>query len=286
MSHFVSECWQLFVEMPVPILVSILIWVVIYLLNAVSFGLMLPAGRKPVDSDGVPSISLLRVTIAGYALNYITPFGLLGGEPYRIWYLKRYMPVSESAWSVGLYAAMHVTSHFVFWLIAIIAGIEVLSDTISVWSFTLAVVVVCNATLWFSHYRKIGVSVTFLSLSVDLLSRIVGVFEYWLFMHTVGLGNATFCDAFLVVAISSLFANILFFSPLQAGTREAGITLALALLYGGGVEAAANPDYIALGVTISLATRVREFFWIAVGCALVGGNPLRWIRRNPKPLTE
>lgn len=259
MSHFVSECWQLFVEMPVPIVLSILIWACVYLLNTVSFACVLP---------GVSQWNLLRVTIAGYALNYITPFGLLGGEPYRVWYLKRFMPTSQAAWGVGLYATMHVASHFVLWIIALVLGIDTFMHVVSYCPFMIAAVVVCGITAWLSYKRQIGVWTTLRSLFAEFLSRVVGVLEYWLLMHAAGLDQATFVDAYLVVAISSLVANILFFSPMQAGTREAGITLALALLYGGGAEAVMEPRYIALGVTISLATRIRELVWIGIGLAI------------------
>lgn len=256
MSHFVSECWRLFIEMPVPIVASILVWAVVYLLNSVSFALVLP---------GVPRWSLLRATVTGYALNYITPFGLLGGEPYRVMVLKRYMPTSQAAWGVGLYATMHVASHFVLWILAIVLGLDMFLQVVSYLPFVIAALLVCAVTVWLSYKRRVGVWTTVRSLAAEFLSRVVGVLEYWMLMRAAGIYEASFLDAYMVVAISSLVANILFFSPLQAGTREAGITLALALLYGGGAEAAVQPDYIALGVTISLATRVRELVWITIG---------------------
>lgn len=268
MSHFVSECWQLIVDMPFPILASIAVWAVVYLLNMLSFALVLPAVRQEDGVCHVPRINLLRVTVAGYAFNYITPFGLLGGEPYRVWYLKRYMPSSQAAWSVGLYASMHVASHFVFWIIALIFWMDMFFNVVSFLPFILALIAVGCVTAWLSYKRHIGLYTTIRSLFVEFLSRVVGVLEYWMLMHAAGLNEATFFDAYLVVAISSLVANILFFSPMQAGTREAGITLALALLYGGGAEAAVQPEYIVLGVTISLATRIRELVWIAVGFAI------------------
>lgn len=259
MSQFVSECWQLFSEMPLAILAAVSIWLGVYLLNALSFWCVLPR---------VPARSVFSAVVAGYALNYITPFGLLGGEPYRIWYLKRYMPASQAAWSVGLYASMHIASHFVFWLLALVVGFDVFPEDTVTLPLVLTGVAVLGVTLWLSYRRRVSVRMSFMSLVTEFLSRLFAVLEYWVFMSAVGIGDATFTSAFLVVAISSLVANILFFSPLQAGTREAGITLALALLYGGGLSATTDPHYIALGVTISLATRIREGLWIIVGLLL------------------
>lgn len=268
MSHFVNECWQLIVEMPVPILLSILVWAVVYMLNTVSFAFVLPAEQSAAGVTRVPVHSLMRVIVAGYALNYITPFGLLGGEPYRVWYLKQYMPTSQAAWSVGMYATMHVASHFVLWIIALLLGMDIFFNVVSFLPFIIVVIAVVAITSWLSYKRRIGISTTIRSLLAEFLSRLVGVFEYWMLMRAAGLLEASFLDAYMVVAISSLVANILFFSPMQAGTREAGVTLALALLYGGGPESAIQPEYIAIGVTISLATRIRELVWIAVGCMI------------------
>ena len=57
----------------------------------------------------------------------------------------------------------------------------------------------------------------------------------------------------------SLFTNILFFSPMQIGTREGGFALALKTL--------SLPA--GLGIYVSLVTRVRELFWIGVGILLM-----------------
>jgi hypothetical protein len=56
-------------------------------------------------------------------------------------------------------------------------------------------------------------------------------------------------------------SNVLFFSPLQVGTREGGILLALQYLLTG--------QLLPVALTLSFATRIREFCWIAVGLAIM-----------------
>ena len=80
-------------------------------------------------------------------------------------------------------------------------------------------------------------------------------------MQALGYSSFGYADALLVVAFCSLFANILFFSPMQIGTREGGILLALQYLLTG--------HLLPVALTISFATRIREFFWIAVGLAIM-----------------
>ena len=58
---------------------------------------------------------IFRLTITGYALNYATPVGGLGGEPYRIMELSKDIGNQRAASSVILYAMMHIFAHFWLW---------------------------------------------------------------------------------------------------------------------------------------------------------------------------
>ncbi len=92
------------------------LWLPIYMMNAWAWRIII------CDGSSVP-ISFWRVlkyTISGYALNYVTPVGLLGGEPYRIMELTPYVGKAKAASSVILYAMMHIFSHFWFWLFGVV----------------------------------------------------------------------------------------------------------------------------------------------------------------------
>jgi uncharacterized protein (TIRG00374 family) len=62
-------------------------------------------------------LRMFRLTISGYAINYITPFMALGGEPYRILAIKDELGTKKATSSVLTYVMMHVLSHFVFWIL-------------------------------------------------------------------------------------------------------------------------------------------------------------------------
>ncbi len=88
------------------------IWLVIYGINALAWSCTINgtgAGGK------VSFWRILKLTITGYALNYATPVGGLGGEPYRIMALSRDVDKRQATSSVILYAMMHVFAHFIFW---------------------------------------------------------------------------------------------------------------------------------------------------------------------------
>lgn len=93
----------------------VLLWVFIYLLNTCSWRKIIADGKTPK----VPFLQLYKMTVAGFALNYATPLGLMGGEPYRIMALSPYVGKKKAASSVILYVMMHIFSHFCFWLTSI-----------------------------------------------------------------------------------------------------------------------------------------------------------------------
>lgn len=278
---------------------------VVYILNAVSWATII--GAWPMQKKLGPA-TILQCTISGYAINCVTPFGLLGGEPYRILRLKPYIGIEAATSSVTLYAMMHMCSHFIFWLLACVVALFIIPDISPALAWTLIFIVVSSLVLVYlfslgyrrglmqfassnmSHWPFIGKRVAvwrashldrlkhvdegiasllhdhpgrfWSSLLIEFFSRIVGCLEYWLILWQLGFGDtATFAAAYVIVAFSSLFANLLFFSPMQMGTREGGILLSLQALsiYGAGLPVA---------ISISFATRLREFLWIGIGLIL------------------
>lgn len=69
------------------------------------------------EKNKVSWLRMFRLTISGYAINYITPVMALGGEPYRIMAIKDDLGSKRATSSVLTYAMMHILSHFVFWII-------------------------------------------------------------------------------------------------------------------------------------------------------------------------
>lgn len=93
------------------------LWIAIYGLNALSWRCIIMANKK--DTEHVGFWRIFKLTITGYALNYATPVGGLGGEPYRIMELSKDMDKRAAASSVILYAMMHIFAHFWFWFTSI-----------------------------------------------------------------------------------------------------------------------------------------------------------------------
>lgn len=76
---------------------------------------------------------------------------------------------------------------------------------------------------------------------------------------SINLLPITFLNSFLILAFTSLFANLLFFLPLQLGGREGGFAMSTSQM------GLTNQ----IGLFISILCRVRELFWTAVGLILM-----------------
>lgn len=280
---------------------AILLWLPIYVMNACSWSLILNDGK----TAAVGFLRILKYTISGYALNYVTPVGLLGGEPYRIMELTPYVGKARAASSVILYAMMHIFSHFCFWLFSLGVFFVRYGRTLSgpLALLLAAITAFCLLGVYFFlegyrnglamrvlHFfsrwpllgrrvrafadahaegiRKVDAQIaelharrrsTFhLSLSLEFLARLVGCFELQLILF-IFTRDISYWDCLLMQAFMSLFANLLFFIPMQMGTREGGLAIVT-----GGLRMSG-----AYGVLTGLITRLRELFWIAVGLLLI-----------------
>ena len=92
------------------------VWIFIYGINALSWQTII---RSKCKDKKVSFWRIYRLTITGYALNYATPVGGLGGEPYRIMELSKDVGNQRATSSVILYAMMHFFAHFWYWFSSI-----------------------------------------------------------------------------------------------------------------------------------------------------------------------
>ena len=92
------------------------VWIFIYAINALAWQCVIRGVEK---EKMVSFLRIYKLTITGYALNYSTPVGGLGGEPYRIMELSKDIGNERATSSVILYAMMHMFAHFWFWFTSV-----------------------------------------------------------------------------------------------------------------------------------------------------------------------
>ena len=111
------ELWQHLCHAGYWLIPIVGVWIFVYGLNALAWQCVIRANSP--DSSGICFLRIFRLTITGYALNYATPVGGLGGEPYRIMELSKDIDKQHATSSVILYAMMHFFAHFWLWFTSV-----------------------------------------------------------------------------------------------------------------------------------------------------------------------
>ena len=101
----------------------------------------------------LPFWKVYKLTVSGFALNYATPVGLMGGEPYRIMELTPYVGASKATSSVILYVMMHIFSHFCFWFCSIFLYLALRPVDIAMGTMLAVVGVVSLLAIYFFYER-------------------------------------------------------------------------------------------------------------------------------------
>lgn len=303
-----SELWRSLTKAGYWLIAILGLWAVLYFMNALSWRIII----KGSGDCPIPLWKIAKVTVTGFALNYATPVGLLGGEPYKIMEFTPYVGAQRASSSVVLFAMMHVFSHFCYWISSIVLylllavlGYAPLGTAMTIILVLMALFCLGGVYLFMLGYKngmvrklfglmghipglkrwsrryaeehaddlnKIDNQIAALhsqnkrsfygSFAMEFLGRAAQSFEIMFMLILFGAGAFdvhTFVNAFVILAFTSLFANLLFFMPLQIGGREGGFAMTISQLGMTGE----------IGIFVSLICRVREIFWTAIGLLLM-----------------
>ena len=285
------------------------LWVLLYMFNTSAWYIIIAStaashkGERLRRPREVGFWWLYKVTVSGFALNYATPGGLMGGEPYRIMALSPRIGTERASSSVILYAMTHIFSHFWFWLLSCL--LYVATQPMNAFMAVLLSVIAafCGLAIWFfiKGYKK-GIAVRCMNIlrrfpglkrrvqgfierheeqlatidcqiatlhnqnprafvsavTLELACRVASALEIY-FILLVIMPSANYMECILILAFTSLLANLLFFMPLQLGGREGGF-----LMSAKGLALSANA-----GILVALIVRIRELIWTAIGLLLI-----------------
>ena len=291
----------------------LLMWAPLYLISAYVW-LIILRGQGPCN---VGLGMIYKWSITGFALNSLTPMGLLGSEPYKIVELKERVGTQRATSSVLLFTMTHIYTHFWFWFTAAVLYVILACFGLDEMNVPLGIVLAFGALFSYAGiyvFRKgyrngfvlkmlhgtghlpglkrwsrrmeekhgeaihnIDAQISQLrgqnpkvfrkSFLLEFSERILQSFEVFFILLSLGVASGTglgghlllFLHSFLILAFTSLFANILGFIPMQLGTREGGYALAVTVF---GLTSA-------IGMAVSIVCRLREIIWDAFGLLLM-----------------
>ena len=274
------------------------LWGLIYVLQSLGYGIIMNWRSK-----GVPFMQLLRVTVSGFALNHVTPCGLVGGEFYRVMEMKPKLGTEKAVASTLTFTVMNTFSHVMFWFTG--AVLYLISGCPGSWVVTVGVLLMalaCGAGIvLFFRYCKRGLVVSAMNLLgklplvggkivalmeknadqyaeidqnmeafyarhgafwlttlVEYAARLLEALEFWLIFLALDL-NVPFIYCVVALSCASLVGNLFAFIPMQIGTREMGLAMALSWVD------LASP----LSLTASMMSRIRELIYTAAGTLMI-----------------
>ena len=240
----------------------------------------------------VSFFKLLRVKIKGEAFNALTPFGVAGGEPLRVWLIHHHYSVREGTVSVILDKAINFFSGFCFLMFGLPISLSILYPKMSplyvlggiLCALFLVVIFVdknqgkflflvlklirffrltfldrfegdlIQMDDYFSHFYRSHKKKFLLCFVFNITGLSLGAFEIFYILWVLD-SYVSYFSAYLIETFI-IFVNIFsVFIPGSLGAAEGGIYLFLSAL-------GFSPE---IGLSLGLIRRIRIIFWSIVG---------------------
>jgi hypothetical protein len=250
--------------------------IVAHLFNAVAWRFAFAPG----DARSFPLLELVRLRVAGDAVNYLTPTATLGGEVARAAMLSAARDPGVRAVSVIIAKATQTLAQAFFisaGLVLVASEWLSLSALRSALPWTIAVIALGAFTLcgsrsrwWAANWlwqRAFGGRVmqfvrdhpkrVALSAVMFALGYAWGVFEAYWICRFLDL-QVTIVTAVTIEVLSITIDGILFMVPAKIGTQEGGKVAVFAAL---GLP-------VTMGFAFGIARHVRELAWAGLGVLL------------------
>ncbi len=272
------------------LVIPVLIIFPCYLLYNCSWTLFL----KRFDTHFIPFWQLFRVKVAGEAANTLTPLNFAGGDPVRVWLLKRHFPVEIAGASVVVDRTLQMIAIVSLILLGNVAAVfkldlpvyakAFLGGTAVFVFFFIIVFIFFQTKGLFQSVTRLLVKLRIKKFSEKTLEKLKeldhhigefyrrarGLFFFCYLLHflarLIGIAELYVLGQFLGVPMG--WWEALFFSAVIPMTNMVGAIVPGNL---GVLEGVVSTLFYALhwnpadGVIIQIARRIRSFVWILIG---------------------
>ena len=223
-------------------------------------------------------VSLFFIRLAGEALNNITPFIDIGGEPLKAHLCERHLgiPIASAVSSTVVSRTSLLLSEALFMFSGLALSFWLMPlETKSRWELVLALGVVCAAFLGFlfvqqkEWLRKLNPEIArhyaderprfVRAVFFNCLGWIAGGCEMFLFCRLMGM-DVSLIKALMLESLLQLVRVASFFIPGNLGAQEGGLAFFIGQL---------GYDPV-IGLGLSLLKRFRQLLWTAVGFVIWG----------------
>lgn len=269
------------------------VWFIVYILNAFAW--------KIIINDRCNIFKLLSVSISSFAIDYITPFVNLGGEPFRVMAIKENIGINKAVSSTLLYNMLHILSHLFLWLFSILLififyRLDLVSFILLFVSFVaISLIMIIFFTAhkkgvfsWLTKFseKKILNKIHTLLIKNKSILEIIDKEIILLFnRRKSAFWSALFIEFIARIVLSFEFYFILISIDIKIGLFDSIAINAISSLIQNilffmplGLGAREGSLYLILenlgltpmlGIYVSVINRIREFFWIFIGLVLI-----------------
>ncbi|MBT3181285.1 MAG: hypothetical protein HN337_02115 [Deltaproteobacteria bacterium] len=254
-------------------------------------------------SDGIRFWDLFRIKITGEAVNTLTPINFIGGDPMRIYLLKKNFPVSEGAASVVVDRTLHSIATLLVIMIGIIVSFLTFDNLPA--NIKYGVPIALIVSLAFMIFILIHQRRGFFGLMINICKRLRIKREFsektvnkfmQLDAHIVEFYEMNH-KGFIIALCSHIFGRLLgiaeiyiigtvvsseftFFTALVLAALAPMVNAVFAFIPGAlGILEGAYSGVLylmhmdpATGITIQIAKRLRAIFWILLGLYFLGAH--------------
>ena len=268
----------------------------VYVLNTIAWKLTM------IEPPRLPFGRAWAVNVAAFAINYLTPFASIGGEPFKIVAASQWMGTRNGTASVLNYRLVHMQAHLLVFLTGVLLAFILLpAGTIATPILLLmaAVLLVLGALLLAVHREGVIERLFDIAAKIPILrgfalrleprrSALVEIDRQLIAFHKSS--PARYYGALLAEYVARVFSMLEFYIIARGVGHP--VTFGTAFLIGGFSSLVVNLFFFMpfnvgskegglyvifaalglpprLGVAAAVISRIRELTWIAIGLLLV-----------------